>query len=391
MGVNIAYLIPLGAVWLETVGFHDMPLDRAAMGRAKTIIRDGIEQGAVGFSTGAAYYPGAWVRTDELIDLCAAVRDAGSIYVCEPRVIHLERTFGGDGVTEALHVARQTGVRLHLAHHRTNVQTAGRVKQFMEPIDHAKSEGVDFTADIYPYPTGSSILISYLPAEAHEGGPEQLMARLADGEQRDKLVAHLDTNAFGPLDEIVLTYAAAEPDLEGRSLPQIALQRGVTLGRAVCELLYENDLKVGYLNSPPADTATWRQIGRDALELLARPDYMACSDITPLGALPHPRCFGAFPRFLGRLRRQHDVISLPQMIQRMTDNPARRFGFARRGRIEEGYFADLVIFDPQNVMDTSTYDDPRQHPAGIPYVLVNGRVAVENGRCTGELAGRTLP
>ncbi len=391
VAVNFAYLLPLGAVWLETVGFGDVPLGREAMRQAKTIVRDAIEQGAVGFSTGAAYYPGAWVRTDELIDLCTAVREAGSIYVCEPRVIHLERTFGGDGVSEALHVAGQSGVRLHMAHHRTNVQTAGRVKQFMAPIDRAKSEGVDFTADIYPYPTGSSILISYLPAEAHEGGPAQLMARLGDSAQRDRFVAHLDTNAFQPLAEIVLTYVANDADLEGRSLPQIALERGVTLGRAVCELLYENDLKVGYLNPPPADTATWRQIGRDALELLARPDYMACSDITPLGALPHPRCFGAFARFLGRLRREHDVISLAQMIQRMTDNPARRFGFARRGRIEEGYFADLVVFDPQNVIDTSTYDDPRQHPAGISYVLVNGRVAVDNGRCTGELAGRALP
>ena len=159
----------------------------------------------------------------------------------------------------------------------------------------------------------------------------------------------------------------------------------------MCELLLETDLRAGYLQAPPASNRLFHQVSRDCLELLARPDYMACSDITPAGSMPHPRCFGAFPRFLGRLRRQFDVMSLELMIQCMTENPAQRYGISKRGRLEHGYFADVVIFDPDTIIDTATYDDPRQYPVGIPYVLVNGQVAVDDAVCTGVMASHAVP
>jgi N-acyl-D-amino-acid deacylase len=137
--------------------------------------------------------------------------------------------------------------------------------------------------------------------------------------------------------------------------------------------------------------ALWRQVSRDCLEFLARPDYMVGSDSIHLGSLPHPRAYGTFPRFLGRLRREFGVLSLEQMVQRMTDNPARRFGLTHRGRIQKGYFADVVVFDAERIIDNATYDDPHQYPTGIPHVLVNGQVAVDHGRCTGVLAGEAVP
>jgi N-acyl-D-aspartate/D-glutamate deacylase len=118
---------------------------------------------------------------------------------------------------------------------------------------------------------------------------------------------------------------------------------------------------------------------------------MVCSDITPAGSFPHPRCYGAFPRFLGRLRRAFGTLSLEQMVQRMTDAPARRFGLRRRGRIERGCNADLVVFDAERINDNATYDDPRQFPTGIPFVIVNGGVAVDHERCTGLLGGQAIP
>ena len=175
------------------------------------------------------------------------------------------------------------------------------------------------------------------------------------------------------------------------SLPDIAAERGLSPGEALCRLLLEEELKVGHVGAPPQGVAVWRQMSRDCLALLARPDYMACSDITPAGTLPHPRCYGAFPRFLGRLRREFGGLSLEAMVQRMTDNPARRFGLPRRGRIEKGHFADLVVFDAERVIDNATYDDPRQFPSGIPFVVVNGQVAVDHERCTGVMAGQAIP
>jgi N-acyl-D-amino-acid deacylase len=192
-------------------------------------------------------------------------------------------------------------------------------------------------------------------------------------------------------DDVVFTYLPKSEHLEGMSLRDISAERGVSVAEVVCDLLVEGDLQVGYRVAPPSSVALWRQVSRDCLELLSRPDYMVGSDSIPLGSLPHPRAFGTFPRLLGRLRRQFGVLSLEQMVQRMTDNPARRFGLTRRGRIAAGYHADVVVFDSERVSDIATYDDPRQFPVGIPYVLVNGRVAVDSERCTGVLAGRAVP
>ena len=151
-------------------------------------------------------------------------------------------------------------------------------------------------------------------------------------------------------------------------------------------------LQVGYRGAPPASVAITRTLARDQMELLARPDYMVGSDQIPVGGLPHPRAYGTFPRFLGRLRQQMpDIMSLETMIQRMTDNPARRFGLTDRGRVKDGYFADIVVFDPDSIIDTATFEDPKHYPAGISYVLVNGQVAVDDEECTGVMAGYAVP
>ena len=145
------------------------------------------------------------------------------------------------------------------------------------------------------------------------------------------------------------------------------------------------------VNAPPQNQVLLDCINQDCMKLLARPDYMVCSDITPMGRWQHPRCYGAFPRFLGRLRRNSKFLSLEEVVNRMTDNPARRFKLTKRGKLAKGYFADIVVFDPDRVIDQSTYENPRQFPQGITYVLVNGQVAVKQGNCTGVLAGQAVP
>ena len=355
------------------------------------MVRQGIEQGAVGFSTGAAYYPGYWADTRELVELCRAVRQAGGVYVNEPRVGTPARAFGGGGIQEGLEVARQSGAPVHFAHLRTTEQTAGRLQELTAPIDRAKDQGVDCSMDIYPYPSGSSIAVSFLPGEMQEGGPDAILERLADPGRQRALRDHLENHLFAPLEPVTFSYLPRNPHLEGKSLAEASRLRQSSPAQTLCDLLLEEELKVGYLNAPPSSPALREAIDRDCLQLLARPDAMACSDITPLGSAPHPRCYGAFPRFLGRLRRRFGSLSLETMVQRMTDGPARRFGLSGRGRLQPGYFADLVAFDPDTVTDTATYEDPSRFPVGIPWVVVNGQVAVEEGRCTGVLAGQAVP
>ena len=394
VAVNTAYLVPHGTVRFETVGFRDAPLRGDDLQQARRLVEEGIEQGAVGFSTGSSYYPGAWGDTDELIELCRTVEETGAVYMSEPRSANPERAYGGGGVPEALEIARRSGVKLHFAHYRTGPRTAGKTDQLTKEIDEAKAGGADITLDIYPYASGSTIPISFLPGYAQEGGPDAIVQRLGDPVQRKRIIDYLDNEYESPdrqLEATVISYFPKNVGLEGMSLLDIAEQRGVSPGEAILDVLLEGDLQVGYVIPPPASVGLWRQVSRDSMELLARTDYMVCSDITPAGTMPHPRSYGAFPRFLGRLRRQFGVLSLEQMVQRMTDNPARRFGLSKRGRIERGYFADVVVFDAEHVIDTATYDDPMQFPIGIPFVLVNGQIAVDHERCTGVMAGAAVP
>lgn len=389
--VNVACLVPHGALRLELLGFRDLPLRGETLRAAGRMVRQGIEQGAVGFSTGAAYHPGYWADTRELVELCRAVREAGGVYVNEPRVGTPERAFGGGGIQEGLEIARQSGAPLHFAHLRTTEQTAGRLQEVTDPIDRARDQGVDCTMDVYPYPSGSSIAVSFLPGEMQEGGPDAILERLADSGHQRVLRDHLENRLFAPLEPVTFSYLPRNSHLEGKSLAEASRLRGASPSRTLCDLLLEEVLKVGYVNAPPSSPALREAIDRDCLQLLARPDAMACSDITPLGSAPHPRCYGAFPRFLGRLRRRYRTLSLATMVQRMTDGPARRFGLTGRGRLQAGYYADLVAFDPDAVTDTATYEAPRRFPLGILWVVVNGRVAVEEGRCTGVLAGQAVP
>ncbi len=388
---NNAYLVPHGAIRLVVLGFEDAPLVGKNLERACQLIRDGLEQGAVGFATGMSYHPNAWSNTEELVALCKVVREIGGVYVTHLRDVNTDRGFGGGGVPEAIEIGRLSGVPVHFSHYRTNVETAGNISDRMNLIDKAKLNGLDCTLDIYPYASGSTFATALLPSHAHEGGPDRIIDRLKNKNERSDIIRSMNNNEDRPLHEIILSYVPRCNILEGTPLVVEAENRGLSLAETLCDLLIEEDLQIGYWGKPPDDIAKWRQISRDSLELLSRPDYMVGSDSIHLGRYPHPRAYGTFPRFIGRFRRQFNLLSLEQIIQRVTGNPAKRFGLTDRGFIREGYFADLTIFDDRRIIDNSTYDDPCQFPTGIPFVLVNGDVVVDDEKCTGVLAGQAIP
>ena len=391
VAINTAYPIPHCAVRLETLGFTDSKLEGKNLDQARQIIAEGMEQGAIGLSTGMSYFPNAWSTTEELISLCEIVAEYGGVYITHLRDVNTDRAFGGGGVTEALEIGRRSGVKVHFSHYRTDPKSAGRVKERIAEIDAAKSEGVDCTLELYPYPTGSSYPVCFLPSSAHEGGPEVVLQNLKDPKIRKELISHVESEPRRTISDAVFTYMPNTRDLEGMSLVDIANSMSMSNGEALVHLLIENDLQVGYRHAPPDSVKLWDQVSQDCLEFLSRDDYMVGSDSIPLGSFPHPRAYGTFPRLLGRLRRSFDVLSLETMIQRMTDNPAKRFGLTKRGRVQKDYFADLFIFDEDHINDNATYDDPRQFPMGIPYVLVNGEIAVDNENCTGVIAGHAIP
>jgi N-acyl-D-amino-acid deacylase len=371
---------------------NDVPLTGDLLDTAKRILRESLEQGAVGFATGLSYYPNSWSDTDELCALMEVTREFG-----RPMSIHLrnhnpERGFGGGGVAEAIEVARRTGTKLHFEHYRTQPDTAGEVDEIMEPIDRAKDEGVDITLETYPYPVGSSFPQSFFPSYFHEGGPEEMLKVLNDEDRRAELIVRMREAGYASPSGNMWTHIGSEGNrhLEGMLFDDVAADWGVSVEEAVCRVMAEESLACGFRGTPPLSVRPWRQVEEDVMQLMARPDYMVGSDSIPVGGMPHPRAYGCFVRVLGRLRRRYNY-PVEQVVQRMTQNPAERFGLTDRGVIAEGMFADLVVFDAEHVIDRSTFEDPAVHPEGVPWVLVNGEFAVENEDVTGVLAGEAIP
>lgn len=389
---NVAMFAGHGPIRLEAAGMRDTPLTGAKFETAKRLLRESLEQGAVGFSTGLSYYPHSWSDTDEL---CALMEVTGEFD--RPMSIHLrnhnvDRAFAGGGVAEAIEVARRTGTKLHFEHYRTFPESAGQVDELMEPIEKAKSEGIDITLETYPYPVGSSFPQAFFPGYFHEGGPVEMLNILNDETRRAELISRMSEISYTAPSGNVWTHigSAKNKHFEGMLFDDVASEWGVSIEEMMCRMMAEESLQCGMRVAPPGSVRLWRQVEEDIMQLMARPDYMVGSDSIPVGGMPHPRAYGCFVRTLGRLRRRYGY-PLEQVVQRMTQNPAERFALTDRGVIAEGKFADLVIFDEQNVNDRSSFEDPAVYPEGVPFVLVNGEIAVENEHVTGVLAGRAIP
>lgn len=385
IGVNIAWLAPHGAVRLMAADFSDRQLTPAEMENAKSMLREALEQGAAGLSTGLSYFPGAYGDTNELVELCRVVARFDGIYATHLRTVFKGEPF--DAVEEALEIARRSGVKLHFSHYRTGVHTLGQTAKIMEKIDAAVAEGLDITLELYPYPYGASFAAMYLPAWANEGGPDAILARLENKDSRADMGAFIEAE-FGRLDPVV-SYVGVDAAYEGKSFSQIAKESGLSYGQAAVELLRSQKLAVGCREADPnLAPKEQERFEKDLFELLERPYYMVGSDAIHTGNRPHPRAYGCFARLLRLTGRHH--FPLETLVQRMSDLPARRFGLTGRGLLKKGYAADIVVFDPAGVIDTAAPDSPRSLAKGFSAVFVNGMAALENGALTGTLSGQVL-
>lgn len=218
-----------------------------------------------------------------------------------------------------------------------------------------------------------------------------MLRTLSDEEGMARVLSDMREGTRGGVSGNVWSWIGSEKnrDLEGRLFDEVAEEWGVSIEEMVCRVMLEENLACGFRGAPPASTSAWRQVEADIMELMQRPDYMVGSDAIPTGGVPHPRAYGCFPRMIGRLRRRHNV-SLELMVQRLTQNAARRFGLSGRGEVKAGMFADVVVFDSDRITDRATFEDPELFPEGVGFVVVNGEVAVDHERVTGVLAGEAV-
>ena len=389
---NVAMFAGHGPIRLETVGFKDIPLVGQDMNNAKNLLRESIEQGACGFSTGLSYYPNSYSDTKELIELCKVVAEFDLPLSIHLRNHNTDRGYGGGGVVEAIEIGKRSGAKIHFEHYRTQPGSEGEVASILKPIDAGKSEGVDITLEAYPYPVGSSFPQSFFPGWVHENGPEEMLARLKNPSEKARMLADVKDKLGERGSSNVWTWinSTANSKLPGLLFDDVANKRGTSLENMICDVMAEENLACGFRGAPPHSISVTRQIEADVMELLSRDDYMIGSDAIPIGQLPHPRAYGCFPRVVGRLRRRLGY-PIEQVIQRITQNPAQRFGLKSRGVLLEDKYADIVIFDGERIIDRSSFEDPKLHPEGIHFVIVNGKLAVDKEQVTGTLAGEAIP
>jgi N-acyl-D-amino-acid deacylase len=381
--LDYSYLIPHGAIRLNAMGMEDRRARRAEIDAMQRQIRQGMSEGALGMSTGLIYPPCCYADTSELIELCRTVAELGGIFVAHMRS---ESDYLEDAVAEMIEVGRESGVRVHISHFKA----AGRenwtaIDRVLEMIRIAQAEGVTLTADQYPYVAGSTMLGAILPPWAHAGGVEATLARMASSDERARMRSEMLNRSQSKWDNfwkwsgpegIVISDIASgrHPEYLGKNLAQAAgLKRQVDMvseedaAEFALELLFEEHLGVGMISFSQSE---------DVVRKIIREPYVNICTDGLLSGKPHPRAYGTYPRILGRYVREQSLLTLEEAVRKMSRLAADTFQLHGYGKIEAGARANLVVFNPERVIDRATFDDSMQYPVGIDYVIVEGSLTV---------------
>jgi N-acyl-D-amino-acid deacylase len=392
VALNVAQLIGHGTLRLAAMGFARRPPTAREQATMERMMDEAMADGAYGLATGLIYAPGSYAATEEIIGIARHAAGGRGFYASH---IRGEGATLLDAVAEAIRVGREGGLPTQVSHVKAAGRPNwGRVADALALIDAARAQGQDVMGDVYPYTASSTTLRTLLPDWVLEGGIDAMLKRLSDPAIRDRIRAELTGGGETLLrgldwSDIMVAYSPSRPDAQGRRIAEIAAARGEDPLDAAIELIVAEQGK-GYMILFQLDEADLRCA-------LVHPEVMIGSDGSSLavdGELgrgkPHPRSYGTFPRVLARYVREEPILSLEAAVHKMTGLPARRLGLGDRGVLAVGAKADVVGFDPARVEDLATYEDPHRYAAGIPYVLVNGRVVIDRGEHTGALPGRVL-
>jgi len=392
--VNVVQFIGHGALRLATVGGENRSATADEQKQMERLLAEGLDAGAWGYSTGLVYAPSVYGSTEELVALAKSMATRGGHYFSHVRgeAGTLEKAY-----EEAIRIGEEGGVPVQIAHVKASGrENWGKMERALRMISDARARGVNVTGDVYPYPAGSTKMDNLLPPWMHDGGTAKLLERLADPAARERAIADCliggerwgtGSGSYG-WDEVMVA-TCSRPELAGKNLAELARLSGREPAHAMMDLVLSERAgvsMVGFSQSEEnvgiatADPHT--MIGSDSLSLHSGPG--------PHPGKPHPRSYGTFPRVLGVYCREKRLFSWETAVHKMTGMPAAKLGLKSRGLLKAGYAADLALFDPRTVRDEATFPDPHRHPAGIPYVVVNGQVVVDGPRYNAVPAGRVL-
>jgi len=387
LGPNVAMLVPHGSVHGEVLGAEDRLPTAAELERMKAMVRAGMEAGGFGLSSGLFYFPGSFAKTEEVVELAKVVAPYGGVYTSHIRD-EGDYTVGVvASVDEVIRVARDAGVPGIVTHIKVlGPRVWGYSAALVKRIARAREQGVQVWADQYPYTASQTGLTAALvPRWVEVGGHEAMVGRLRDPQVWPRVRAEMAENLDrrGGADRIQFVRFEPDPSIEGKTLQAVAAARGVDVLEAARDIVAGGEAGIVSFNMDPAD-----------VELLMRqPWTMTCTDgdlVLPGEGVPHPRGYGAFVRKIQQYVVDEGVLDLATAVRSMTYTPATVLGVQDRGILRPGAYADVLVFDPTNLQDVATYTDPHQLAQGMDWVVVNGKVAREDGRFTGALSGTVL-
>jgi N-acyl-D-amino-acid deacylase len=390
LAINIAPLIGHGALRAAAMGYEQRAPSAAELDTMRALMRESMEQGAFGLSTGLVYVPGAYAQTDEIIDIAKVAARYGGLYATHMRD-EGERLF--EAFDEAIRIGRRAEIPVQISHHKAaGKPNHGKVRETLKRLEDERAHGLEITVDQYPYTAGSTTLASVLPPWAQVGGVPQILERLREPATRREIKAAMaadpqhgaDMIRGCSWDEILIASvkSASNKACEGKSLQQIAERRGEEPLDSVFNLLVDEECAVAMIMFTMSE--------EDVRTVMRHPATMIGTDGIWSHGKPHPRIYGTYPRILGTYVREQRLLSLEEAVRKMTSFPAQKFGLWKKGIVRGGMDADLVLFNPATIAERSSFQDPHQYPAGLPYVILNGQVVVDQERYTGKLAGKVV-
>ncbi len=379
IGTNAALYVPQGSVRGVVLGMSDAAPTPAQLDAMRSLVRRGMDDGAIGMSTGLYYAPGSYARTEEVIELAKVASQYGGIYDTHLRD-ESSYSIGLIGaVNEAIRIGREARIPIHISHIKAlGADVWGQSDTVIALMRAARAQGIDITASQYPYDaSGTSVGASLLPRWAEVGGRDSLRARIADAATRARLTREMEVNLRrrGGASTLLIS-STRDTSILGRTLEQIATTRHESTIDAALQIVQQGD----------ASVASFNMNEKDIEKFMVQDFIMTCSD----GSAGHPRKYGTFPRLLREYVFTKHVLTLPQAIHRSSALTAQTLRLPERGVLALGKFADVIVFDTATVADRATYREPTLLATGMRYVFVNGALAIDRGSFTGVLAGRAL-
>jgi N-acyl-D-amino-acid deacylase len=397
-GVNLGTFVGATQVREYVIGYDDRQPTASELEQMKKLVGEAMLDGALGLSSSLQYVPARFAKTAELVELAKAARQFGGIYATHQRS---EANTIDASLDEVFEIAKKAQIPVEIWHLKTAYKNNwGRMPHVLARIKQAREQGLDITADIYPYIAGSTALSASLPPWALEGGTEKMLSRLRDPLIRQRLKKEISEpqtaweniylGSGGPGGVLVSAVVNRELEsLQGKRISEIAAEQKKDPLDAVFDLILADNGQTGAIYFMMSE-ADMRAAMQASFVSFCTDSGSRATDGPLAGSKSHPRGWGTYPRILGRYVRDERLLSLETAIHKSTGAPAARVGLRDRGLIREGMFADITIFDAGKIIDRATFEMPNQYPAGVEYVLVNGKITVDKGQRTAALAGRAL-